>query len=55
MDYNEALIFLQDLCKFGINLGLDRIKKLLDFLDNPQEKIKPSMWLVPMVARLVLS
>ena len=40
MDYNEALIFLQDLCKFGINLGLDRIKKLLAFLDNPQEKIK---------------
>lgn len=40
MDYNEALKFLQDLCKFGINLGLDRIKKLLALLENPQQKIK---------------
>lgn len=40
MDYNEALKFLQDLCQFGINLGLTRIKNLLALLDNPQEKIK---------------
>ena len=40
MDYNEAIDFLQDLCKFGINLGLGRIEKLLALLDNPQQKIK---------------
>src|SRR5690554_5763160 len=40
MNYQEALDYLHDLCKFGINLGMDRIEKLLSILDDPQHKIK---------------
>ncbi|MGI6224894.1 MAG: bifunctional folylpolyglutamate synthase/dihydrofolate synthase [Peptococcales bacterium] len=40
MNYQEALEYLHDLCKFGINLGMERIEKLLSLLGNPHLKIK---------------
>lgn len=40
MDYNEALKYIHESHKFGIRLGLDNIKKLLELLDNPQDKLK---------------
>ncbi len=40
MTYNEALNFIQNKQSLGIMPGLDRIKKLLDTYDNPQDKIK---------------
>lgn len=40
MKYEEALEFLQNTGKLGINLGLERIIELLAALDNPHEKIK---------------
>ena len=40
MDYNEAMQSLQLLDKFGIHLGLERIKKLLLNMGNPQDKLK---------------
>lgn len=39
MDYSEALDIIRDLTKFGINLGLDRIRKLLAYYGNPQEQL----------------
>ncbi len=36
MDYQEALAFLQEASKFGMNLGLERIKELLKRLGDPQ-------------------
>lgn len=38
--YEETMHLLNNLTKFGINLGLDRIKVLLRRLGDPQEKIK---------------
>jgi dihydrofolate synthase/folylpolyglutamate synthase len=40
MNYQEALDYLNELCKFGINLGLERIENLLANLGNPHLKIK---------------
>ncbi|MDN5331844.1 MAG: dihydrofolate synthase / folylpolyglutamate synthase [Tepidanaerobacteraceae bacterium] len=40
LSYKEALEYIHGLTKFGIRLGLDRIKKLLEILGNPQEGIK---------------
>jgi len=40
MNYKESLDFLQELCKFGINLGLERITKLLSLLGDPHLQIK---------------
>ncbi|MGQ9556520.1 MAG: bifunctional folylpolyglutamate synthase/dihydrofolate synthase [Desulfurispora sp.] len=40
MNYQQALEFLQNLTKFGINLGLGRITHLLGLLGNPQEKLQ---------------
>lgn len=39
IQYEQALAQLQGLGKFGINLGLQRISKLLSLLGNPQEQI----------------
>jgi dihydrofolate synthase/folylpolyglutamate synthase len=36
MNYREATEYIQNLNKFGIKLGLDRVKRLLDLLGNPQ-------------------
>ncbi len=38
MDTTPA--FLHDCLKFGINLGLERMKRLCELLDNPQDKVK---------------
>lgn len=35
MNYREAMDFLKDLTKFGMNFGLERILKLMELLDNP--------------------
>lgn len=40
MNYNEAMAYIQNAYKFGINYGLDRTKKILELLGNPQEKIR---------------
>ncbi len=40
MRYIEAVHFLSRFERFGIKLGLKRIKELLAFLDNPQDKVK---------------
>lgn len=40
MDFKDAMEFLNNLTKFGINLGLARIEELLARLDNPHHKLK---------------
>ena len=40
MNYEESLCYLESLNSFGIKLGLERIKKLLELLDNPQKSYK---------------
>ncbi|MDU3802361.1 folylpolyglutamate synthase/dihydrofolate synthase family protein [Paraclostridium bifermentans] len=40
MNYNEALQFIHESHKFGMRLGLDNIKKLLQLLGNPQNNLK---------------
>lgn len=40
MNYNEALKYIHSLEKLGCQLGLDRIKLLLEQIDNPQDKLK---------------
>lgn len=39
MNFTESLTVLTELTKFGINLGLERITSLLDFLGNPQDRL----------------
>lgn len=40
MNYNDALDYNSSTKSLGIMLGLERVKKLLDGLDNPQDKLK---------------
>jgi folylpolyglutamate synthase/dihydrofolate synthase len=40
MDYKEALNYIENTAKFGMNLGLDRINKLLEYMGNPEKKLK---------------
>ena len=40
MTYENALEIIHSLNKFGMKPGLDRIKKLLSLMDNPQDKLK---------------
>lgn len=40
MNYCDAKKFIDSKLKFGSKLGLERIKKLMDLLGNPQEKIR---------------
>ncbi|TCS80557.1 bifunctional folylpolyglutamate synthase/dihydrofolate synthase [Pectinatus cerevisiiphilus] len=40
MDYQEALTYLDELNRFGVKLGLERIERLLQLLDEPQLKYK---------------
>lgn len=40
MNYEESLAYLANLNKFGINLGLARIEKLLELMDHPERKFK---------------
>lgn len=40
MTYDEALTYLASLSKFGINLGLARIEKMLELMDHPERRYK---------------
>lgn len=40
MNYDEAMEYIVTASRFGMNLGLDRIKKVLEFLGNPQKDTK---------------
>lgn len=40
MNYEESLNYIQGTAKFGTNLGLERVEKILEFLGNPHKKIK---------------
>ncbi|ORU01381.1 Dihydrofolate synthase / Folylpolyglutamate synthase [Anaerovibrio sp. JC8] len=40
MNYSEAMDYLEELNVFGMSLGLDRIKRLLDLMGNPQNTYK---------------
>jgi len=40
MLYSEAMDYMQNLTKFGMNFGLERIIELLRRLDNPHRRIK---------------
>jgi len=40
MTYEESLSYLENLGKFGINLGLSRIEHLLDLMQHPERKYK---------------
>ena len=40
MDYNKAIEYIYSLDRFGGNVGLSAISKVLGYLDNPQNKIK---------------
>lgn len=40
MNYEEAMAYITSMAKFGSNLGLERTYKILEFLGDPQNKIK---------------
>lgn len=40
MNYTEAIAYIQHLTTFGINLGMERIERLLRLLGNPERKLK---------------
>ncbi|WDU82176.1 bifunctional folylpolyglutamate synthase/dihydrofolate synthase [Caloramator sp. Dgby_cultured_2] len=40
MNYKEALNYIEGIGKFGMNLGLDRIKRICSLMDNPEDKLK---------------
>lgn len=40
MNYDEAMEYIVTASRFGMNLGLDRIEKVLEFLGNPHKDIK---------------
>ena len=40
MNYNEAIDYIKSLEKFGSKPGLERIKALMKFADNPEKKLK---------------
>ncbi|MDA3793554.1 MAG: bifunctional folylpolyglutamate synthase/dihydrofolate synthase, partial [Elusimicrobia bacterium] len=40
MTYKETLVYLHDSERFGIKPGLERIKKLLDIMGNPQSGLR---------------
>ncbi len=39
-NYDNALKYLNDLARFGINLGLERMNIILNFLGNPHKELK---------------
>jgi dihydrofolate synthase/folylpolyglutamate synthase len=40
LKYDEAMKYIESALKFGSKLGLDRIKRLLGLMGNPEKKIK---------------
>ncbi|MGL5244865.1 MAG: bifunctional folylpolyglutamate synthase/dihydrofolate synthase, partial [Sarcina sp.] len=40
MNYNEAMNYIENTSRFGMNFGLERVEKILELLGNPHKKIK---------------
>jgi dihydrofolate synthase/folylpolyglutamate synthase len=40
LEYSKTMDFIHSLCRFGINLGLGRIRSLLERLGNPERSLK---------------
>ncbi|AEF17711.1 FolC bifunctional protein [Thermoanaerobacterium xylanolyticum LX-11] len=40
MNYSDAIKYIHNTNKFGIKLGLDNIRRLLEYMGNPQKKLK---------------
>jgi len=40
MNYEESMEYINNTTKFGMNLGLQRINKLLEYMGNPQKGLK---------------
>ena len=40
MKYQEAMKYITEVGNFGSSYGLERTYKLLELLDNPQDKLK---------------
>ncbi len=40
MDYNESILYIHGTYKFGIKLGLENIRALLNLMGNPQSNLK---------------
>ncbi len=40
MNYDEAMEYIKNSSRFGMNFGLDRIEKVLEFLGNPHKDTK---------------
>ncbi|MDF2570595.1 MAG: fpgS [Sporomusa sp.] len=40
MTYEQTLAYLENLSKFGINLGMSRIERLLELMQQPQRRFK---------------
>lgn len=40
MNYEEAMEYIQNTAKFGMNFGLSRTEKILELLGNPHKKLK---------------
>lgn len=40
MDYEQAMEYINKTTKFGMNLGLQRINKLLEYMGNPEKDLK---------------
>lgn len=40
MDYREAMDYIANTSKFGMNFGLERVEKILELLGKPQKQIK---------------
>ena len=40
MNYQEALDWIHSLYRFGANLGLERVTRLMELLGNPQQQFR---------------
>lgn len=40
MNYNEAMDYIHNTAKFGMNFGLERTEKILEFLGDPHKNLK---------------
>ena len=40
MNYSEAMEYIHNTAKFGMNFGLERTRRLLEYLGNPHKKLK---------------
>ncbi|KRQ87234.1 Folylpolyglutamate synthase [Caloramator mitchellensis] len=40
MKYDEAINYIENVGKFGMNLGLERIRRLCELMGNPQDNLK---------------